>query len=132
MSPAAGDPSPRGRGVASAGVPAFGRVAGVREAPPAPLRSGGRGGASPGSGPYARPGIGGLVLAVGGGGQRRFPRHPCGNQPRALVLQMRHGNASWVGRKPKASGLGIGSITPQLSLLGCAAVGAGGRVACGT
>ncbi|XP_016161454.1 PREDICTED: collagen alpha-2(VIII) chain-like [Ficedula albicollis] len=112
MSPAAGDPFPQGRGVGSAGVPAFG---GVREAPPAPRRSGGRGGASAGSGLYARPGIGGLVLPVGGGGERHFPRHPCGNQPRGLDFRMRHGNASWVGRKARASGLGIGSIPPQLS-----------------
>lgn len=110
-----GRPLPAGLQCWSAGVPAFGRVAGVREAPPALLRSSGRGGASPGCGLYARPGTGGLVRAAGEGSERGFPRHPCGNQPPDLVLQMRHRNASWVGRNPRASGLGIGSISPQLS-----------------
>lgn len=36
LSPAAGDPSQQGRGVGGAGVPASGRAAGVREAPPVP------------------------------------------------------------------------------------------------
>lgn len=51
------------------------------------LRSSGRGGAFLSVGVYARPGIGGLVLAVGGGGERGLPRHPCGKQPRALVFK---------------------------------------------
>lgn len=61
------------------GMPACPRSAESWEAPPAPFRSSGRGGASPSSDLYARPGIGGLVLAVVGEGERGFPRHPCGN-----------------------------------------------------
>lgn len=122
MSPAAGDPSQHGRGGRNAGVPASGKAAGVRGTPPAPLGSSDRGGASLSGGLYARPGIGGLVLAVGEGGEGGLPRHPCGNQPRHLVFQTRQGNASWVGRKPRANGLGIGSVTPQPSPCSSAAL----------
>lgn len=115
MSPAAGDPSPQGRGVGSAGVRGCGGTAG-----PAPLRPRRR------LSQQRPPRKAGDRRPSAGSCGRRLPRHLCGNQPLHLVFQMRRGNASSVSRKPRASGLGIGSITPRLSPCSLAAA-VGGR-----